>query len=167
MSWGEETPVEEAYVRQAKELLKQRQPAEAADVIRRHLAVAPPHAIDYCLAEAGITLADRPNALVFQNNGMDLSVLPDVVFDFAFSTIVFQHIPRREVIESYVREVCRVLRPGALFKFQVQGYTAVSSSPEMMCTGMWRVDLSCFRRSSTVHPSISGSAMSSVIASGR
>ena len=41
--------------------------------------------------------------------------------DFAFSTIVFQHIPSREVIENYVREVHRLLRPGGLFKFQVQG----------------------------------------------
>ena len=43
-------------------------------------------------------------------------------FDFAYSNIVFQHIPSREVIENYVREVHRLLRPGALFKFQVQGY---------------------------------------------
>jgi hypothetical protein len=35
---------------------------------------------------------------------------------------VFQHIPSREVIENYVREVHRLLRPGALFKFQMQGY---------------------------------------------
>ena len=42
-------------------------------------------------------------------------------FDFAFSVIVFQHIPSREIIENYVREVHRMLRPGALFKFQVQG----------------------------------------------
>ena len=66
-------------------------------------------------------LAPFPNAHVYQNNGMDLSVLPDLVFDFAFSTIVFQHIPSRQVIESYIREVHRVLRPGALFKFEVQG----------------------------------------------
>jgi SAM-dependent methyltransferase len=45
-----------------------------------------------------------------------------IEFDFAYSNIVFQHIPSREVIESYVREVHRLLRPGALFKFQVQGY---------------------------------------------
>ena len=52
---------------------------------------------------------------------MDLSVLGDVKFDFAFSFIVFQHIPSRAIIESYIREVYRVLRPGRLFKFQVQG----------------------------------------------
>jgi ubiquinone/menaquinone biosynthesis C-methylase UbiE len=67
------------------------------------------------------SLHDRPNAFVFQNNGFDLSVLGEVQIDFAFSFIVFQHIPSREVIRSYVREVHRLLRPGGLFKFQVQG----------------------------------------------
>jgi hypothetical protein len=51
-------------------------------------------------------------------------VLGDLQVDFAFSSIVFQHIPSREIIESYVREVHRLLRPGGLFKFQVQGDTS-------------------------------------------
>jgi cyclopropane fatty-acyl-phospholipid synthase-like methyltransferase len=73
------------------------------------------------IAQASQALAGRPHAHVYQNNGMDLSVLPEGPYDFAFSTIVFQHIPSRDVIENYVREVSRLLRPGALFKFQVQG----------------------------------------------
>lgn len=75
-------------------------------------------------------LADRPNAHVYQNNGMDLSILPPGPYDFAFSMIVFQHIPSREVIYSYVREVQRLLRPGALFKFQVQGDASLETSPD-------------------------------------
>ena len=67
-------------------------------------------------------LAAFPNAFIYQNNGADLSVIPgESLFDFAFSYIVFQHIPSREIVENYVREVYRLLRPGALFKFQVQG----------------------------------------------
>ncbi len=62
-----------------------------------------------------------PNAFFHQNNGTDLSVLGDVPIDFAFSSIVFQHIPSREVIQTYVCEVARLLRTGGLFKFQVQG----------------------------------------------
>lgn len=72
-------------------------------------------------------LKDLPHAHVYQNNGMDLSVVPAADFDFAFSTIVFQHIPSREVIENYVREVHRLLRPGALFKFQVQGDATIQT----------------------------------------
>src|SRR5436305_11443720 len=50
--------------------------------------------------QARLALRDFPNAHVFQNNGRDLDVVGDVLFDFAFSYIVFQHIPSREVIEN-------------------------------------------------------------------
>ncbi len=80
---------------------------------------------------ARAALHDRPNAFVYQNDGKDLSVLPaGTSFDFAFSTIVFQHIPSREVIENYVRQVHQRLRPGALFKFQVQGDSSLVTTPE-------------------------------------
>ena len=82
------------------------------------------------IQQARQALADCSNAHLHNNNGKDLAVLPPVPFDFAFSSIVFQHIPSREVIENYVREVHRVLRPGALFKFQVQGDPAIVPSPE-------------------------------------
>jgi ubiquinone/menaquinone biosynthesis C-methylase UbiE len=82
------------------------------------------------IRQATLALADRPRAHVLQNNGKDLSCLGDLVFDFAFSSIVFQHIPSRDIIEGYVREVHRVLRPGALFKFQVQGDATLSTSPD-------------------------------------
>jgi hypothetical protein len=61
---------------------------------------------------------------------MDLTIVPGENFDFAFSTIVFQHIPSRDVIENYVREVSRLLRPGALFKFQVQGDTSIKTTDD-------------------------------------
>ena len=75
-------------------------------------------------------LSAFPNAFVYQNNGKDLSVVPDLQFDFAFSSIVFQHIPSREIIENYVREVGRLLQPGALFKFQVQGDATLSTTAD-------------------------------------
>jgi cyclopropane fatty-acyl-phospholipid synthase-like methyltransferase len=80
--------------------------------------------------QAALALRDRPNAFVYQNNGKDLSVVPALPFDFAFSSIVFQHIPSREIIENYVREVHRLLRPGALFKFQVQGDFTMQTTPD-------------------------------------
>jgi len=90
------------------------------------------HAVDVSgemVRQAEQALRPYPNAFVYQNNGMDLSVMPALEFDFAFSTIVFQHIPSREVIENYVREVHRLLRPGALFKFQVQGDSTLQTQP--------------------------------------
>lgn len=71
----------------------------------------------------------RPHVHIYQNNGYDLSVVPDQPFDFAYSAVVFQHIPSHDVIENYVREVHRLLRPGALFKFQVQGWETINTSP--------------------------------------
>ena len=66
-------------------------------------------------------LQDRPNVKLCQTNGRDLSILGNVDFDFALSFIVFQHIPKIEIIESYVGEVARLLKPGGMFKLQVQG----------------------------------------------
>jgi len=88
--------------------------------------------------QARRAVAGFPNARVFQNNGKDLSVVCDhwwnrfgmgrVQIDFAFSCMVFQHIPSRDVIENYVRDVNRLLRPGGLFKFQVQGSPLVEET---------------------------------------
>jgi SAM-dependent methyltransferase len=88
-----------------------------------------------------------PNVRVFRNNGMDLGAVREhwwnrfglgakLQIDFAFSCIVFQHIPSREIIESYAREVCRLLRPGALFKFQVQGSSLVEPEPDDTWVGV-------------------------------
>jgi SAM-dependent methyltransferase len=66
-------------------------------------------------------LAGLPNVHFYANNGADLQVLPPVEFHFAFSFIVFQHIPDKSIVESYIREANRVLASGALFKLQVEG----------------------------------------------
>lgn len=90
--------------------------------------------------QARRAVADFRGAHVFCNNGRDLSVVRRgwwnrfgiggrLQLDFAFSCLVFQHIPSRAVIENYVLEVNRLLRPGGLFKFQVQGYT--ESAPDL------------------------------------
>lgn len=87
------------------------------------------HAVDVSgemIALAKDALRDKPNAYLYQNNGCDLTVLPPLEFDFAYSNIVFQHIPSREIIDRYVKEVHRVLRRGALFKFQIQGIGGTS-----------------------------------------
>jgi cyclopropane fatty-acyl-phospholipid synthase-like methyltransferase len=91
------------------------------------------HAVDVSgemIVRATRALENHPHARAYQNNGMDLAIVPEENFDFAFSTIVFQHIPSRDVIENYVREVSRLLRPGALFKFQVQGDTSIKTTED-------------------------------------
>lgn len=66
-------------------------------------------------------LADLDNVELSANDGATLSLFPDAVFDVAFSFIVFQHIPFKDVVLGYIRETHRVLKPGGTFKFQVQG----------------------------------------------
>jgi len=82
-------------------------------------------------------LRGHPNAYVYLNNGFDLSAIPaGLSFDFAFSLYVFQHIPSYEIIETYIAEVARLLRPSALFKFQVQGSSLVEVNPEETWVGV-------------------------------
>ena len=93
------------------------------------------HAVDVSRGDgpAGARGAEGPakRARLPEQRQRDLDVLPQgLEFDFAFSSIVFQHIPSREVIENYVREVHQRLRPGALFKFQVQGDTRIETQPD-------------------------------------
>jgi SAM-dependent methyltransferase len=73
------------------------------------------------IARATANLAGLDNVTLVNGDGATLAAVPDASQDFAFSFIVFQHIPSAAVIASYCREVHRVLRPGALFKFQLQG----------------------------------------------
>jgi SAM-dependent methyltransferase len=82
------------------------------------------HAVDISpemIRLARENLAEAANVHLYVNSGADLQVLPDVPFHFAFSFIVFQHIPDKAIIENYLREVHRALAPGALFKVQVEG----------------------------------------------
>ena len=91
------------------------------------------HAVD--VSGEMIALARRaaghlPNVFVYQNNGRDLAVVGDRMFDFAFSTCVFHHVPLKELIEEYIRQVGERLRPGCLFKFEVQGYLQMQTSDD-------------------------------------
>lgn len=80
------------------------------------------HAVDVSGEMVKIAREACPQAHIHQNNGMDLRVVPnDQPFDLAICYLVFQHIPSYAVIESYMRETHRLLRPGAPFWFQVQG----------------------------------------------
>jgi SAM-dependent methyltransferase len=90
------------------------------------------HAVDVSadmVRQAQEALRGHPNAFVYQNDGMSLSVLGDLRFDFAYSCCVFHHISSYEVIQSYVSEVGKRLAPGALFKFEVQGSPDVAVRP--------------------------------------
>lgn len=51
----------------------------------------------------------------------DLREIADRSIDFVYSFIVFQHVPSRAAVLTYLREAARVLRPGGLPRFQADG----------------------------------------------
>ena len=57
------------------------------------------------IAQGRQLLAGVPNVHLHRNSGVDLLVLGDLRFDFAFSFIVFQHIPSQAIIGNYIRAV--------------------------------------------------------------
>jgi cyclopropane fatty-acyl-phospholipid synthase-like methyltransferase len=67
---------------------------------------------DYC---AGLS-----NVELYRTDGR-LDFLAAGSFDFVFSHIVFQHLPRKAYVETYFREALRVLAPGGTFRVQVDG----------------------------------------------
>jgi SAM-dependent methyltransferase len=89
------------------------------------------HALDISplmIEQAQQRLAGRANVHFHVTTGDSLAPLADATFDLVFSYIVFQHVPSKGAIYSYVREAARVLAPGGAFKFQLYGSQFSSSA---------------------------------------
>ena len=76
---------------------------------------------DEMIRLAGERLRDTPTAHPHRTSGADLALFPDEKFDFVYSYAVFQHIPSREVVFSYLREARRVLKTGGILRCQING----------------------------------------------
>ena len=63
-------------------------------------------------------LVTRPGVTFEVGSGTGLESLADQSVDLVLSFTVFQHIPRISVIEDYLVEAGRVLKPGGVFAFQ-------------------------------------------------
>ena len=61
-----------------------------------------------------------PHVKTCLGDGKSLSPYQSRSIDFAFSYIVFQHVPDKDIIRKYVHEARRVLKPGGIFKFLVK-----------------------------------------------
>ncbi len=66
-------------------------------------------------------LSDIPHAHFHLTDGGTLPQFADESFEFIYSYAVFQHIPTRELVLSYMREIRRLLKPGGLFHGQFNG----------------------------------------------
>ncbi len=108
----------------------------------KHLAEAfgEVHATDVSaemIARARERLRDYPNVFLYETSGVDFAALPDDYFDVIFSVYVLQHVPDVSVVHSNIRDACRTLKPGGVFKFQVCGidHEAYVSMPKDTWTG--------------------------------
>lgn len=72
------------------------------------------------IARARRELLPDDGIRLFRTEG-DLRDVPDRSVDFVYSFIVFQHIPSRAAVMTYLREAARVLRPGGVLRFQADG----------------------------------------------
>lgn len=90
--------------------------------LSRHFRVL--HGVDVSdemLALAEKNLAGVGNIALHLSDGAGLAQFVSGTVDFVYSFAVFQHIPSREIVMNYLEEAVRVLRPGGLFAFQVNG----------------------------------------------
>src|SRR5215470_4677145 len=76
---------------------------------------------DEMIALAREKLRDIPNAHPRATDGASLAAFADETFDFVYSYAVFQHIPSREVVFQYLREIRRVLKTGGILRCQMNG----------------------------------------------
>jgi SAM-dependent methyltransferase len=84
------------------------------------------------VALARENLREIAHAEARQGNGADLSGFPDGSIDFCYSYAVFQHIPDEAVVRNYLREACRVLKPGGVFKGQLSGLPQTRQAGEAL-----------------------------------
>ncbi len=76
---------------------------------------------DEMIRRAQANLRDVPHGFAHHAAGSDLGMFTDGYFDFVYSYAVFQHIPSRDVVFGYLREIARVLKPGGVAHCQVNG----------------------------------------------
>jgi ubiquinone/menaquinone biosynthesis C-methylase UbiE len=80
------------------------------------------HAIDISremLDRAQEYNAELETVTWIHGDGTSLAGIPDAVADALISHVVFQHIPDPEITLGYVRDMARVLKPGAWAAFQI------------------------------------------------
>lgn len=63
-------------------------------------------------------LAGIENVETYVNDGHSLPMIPHASVDFVYSHLAFQHITLYEVVDAYLREIARVLKPGGYCRIQ-------------------------------------------------
>jgi SAM-dependent methyltransferase len=67
------------------------------------------------------TVGTLVNVTCAETSGYDFRAFSDASFDVVFSAYVYQHVPSRDVIRAGLGDAFRVLRPGGVMYFLVNG----------------------------------------------
>jgi ubiquinone/menaquinone biosynthesis C-methylase UbiE len=97
-------------------------PGRLLHPLSRHFAAI--HGLDISegmLRRAAANLRDIFNVTLHHAQNSTLSDFADSSIGFVYSYAVFQHIPSRGIVFGYLAEAVRVLQPGGLFAFQING----------------------------------------------
>jgi len=97
------------------------------------------------LAHARQAVAGRSDVALVRTDGVSLAPLRDRSFDLVVCNAVYQHLPSIEVVESYTREIGRVLRPGHVALVGLQSWT-LSPYRWLRAAVAWTLDYLGFRR---------------------
>lgn len=89
--------------------------------ITRHLSRHFPECLGVDISREMLNLAGKYNlSCRFQlNQRGDLGDFPDSHFDLIYSVLVLQHQPSRPLVEKYIQEFIRILRPNGLLAFHL------------------------------------------------
>jgi SAM-dependent methyltransferase len=63
-------------------------------------------------------LRDVPNVELHVNDGRTMPMVPDGSVDLVYSHLAFQHMTLYEIVEGYVAEIARVLKPNGYCRIQ-------------------------------------------------
>ena len=77
------------------------------------------------MVKRAMQLVPDERVTVVVGDGSTLSPIADASADLVFSFTVFQHMTSVPLIERYIQEAARVLRPGGIFVFQWNNTPAV------------------------------------------
>jgi len=97
------------------------------------------------LTHAIRAVGGRPNVALVRTDGISLAPLRDRSFNLVLCNAVYQHLPSLEVVESYTREIGRVLRPDGVALFGLQSWT-FSPYRWLRAAAAWTLNYRGFRR---------------------
>jgi SAM-dependent methyltransferase len=91
-------------------------------------------------------LRDIPHAHFHSTDGATLPQFADASFDFIYSYAVFQHIPSRDVVLEYMREIRRLLKPGGIFHGQFNSLAPPNEADTWSGVAFSAADIHAFTR---------------------